>query len=526
MAGMRTSSRSNTCPTAWSASWGLSLVIVLLANLSPSSSRAAADTVGASPPRLELSACRLKGVAHEARCGVLKRPLNPAEPAGPQIDVHVAVLPALARNKLPDPVLMFAGGPGQSAIELAGPVSQQLGRFLNRRDLVLIDQRGTGQSAPLRCEDAESTRSSRLQDMLDPSAEDRRTLACLTRLKALPYGDLRYFTTTIAMQDVEAVRLALGLGPINAIGGSYGTRAVLEYQRQFPDSVRRAVIDGVAPPDMVLMRSMSTDVQAAFDALLASCAQSPDCQRRYPDLAGQWRKLLGSLPREVTLEHPITGQPERVTLTRDAVITLIRTPLYAPMLAAALPLAISEAANGRFMPLLGLGLGSIGGGRGMGLSTGMHFSVVCAEDLPRLATATDVPGGDVGQGNENMYRRVCSQWPQGAVPPAFYSVPAARHPVLLLSGSLDPVTPPRHAQRVAGLLGPQAAQVVVPNVGHGVMGLGCVRDVVYRFVDQPNPAKALADVKTDAACAANLPRPPAFVPVGAATAVTAGEGAK
>ena len=96
--------------------------------------------------------CRLRGVEHEALCGVIARPLDPAQPQSVQIDVHFAVLPALARNKLPDPVFFFAGGPGQSAIEIAATVGAMLGRFTNRRDIVLIDQRGVGKSAPLVCD--------------------------------------------------------------------------------------------------------------------------------------------------------------------------------------------------------------------------------------------------------------------------------------------------------------------------------------------------------------------------------------
>jgi dienelactone hydrolase len=148
---------------------------------------------------------------------------------------------------------------------------------------------------------------------------------------------------------------------------------------------------------------------------------------------------------------------------------------------------------------------------------GMHFSVVCAEDAPRLALAGPAPGGDFGDASERLYRQVCADWPRGEVPAAFYTVPASPVPVLVMSGAIDPVTPPRHGQRVAQALGAQAVHIVVPNAGHGVMSLGCLRDVIYRFVDQPDGAQALANVKADAACASHLPRPPAFVPVRAAS---------
>ena len=137
-------------------------------------------------------------------------------------------------------------------------------------------------------------------------------------------------------------------------------------------------------------------------------------------------------------------------------------------------------------------------------------SVVCAEDLPLLDKATDTPGTDFGINQATLYRRACADWPRGAVPDSFYSVPASATPVLLLSGGLDPATPPRHGERVAKLLGANALHAVVPNAGHGVMQLGCMRDVIYRFVDAADDTAALA---VDAACVKSIPRPPAFVPI-------------
>ena len=218
---------------------------------------------------LTLQPCRLKGVEHDALCGSLARPLDPGRPDGTQIEIRVAVLPAVARNKKADPVLFFAGGPGQSAIDLAGMLSRMYSRFLNRRDLILIDQRGTGRSAPLMCDPESPTRP--LVDSIDPSRQAKLVLECRDALQKLPYGDLRQFTTSIGVADADAVREALGVARVNLIGGSYGTRAVLDYMRQFPGSVRRAVIDGVAPPDMSRPGSFSSETQRAFDALLADC---------------------------------------------------------------------------------------------------------------------------------------------------------------------------------------------------------------------------------------------------------------
>ena len=256
----------------------------------------------ATPAAAVLEPCRLIGVEHGALCGHLTRPLDPAQPTGRAIELHFAVLPALARNKKQDPIFFFAGGPGQSAIDLAGPLAQRLARFSNRRDIVLIDQRGTGRSAPLKCDEERATRP--LSEMLDTELQIAQLRACRQTLAALPYGDLRQYTTTVAMQDAEAVRQSLGAERINLVGASYGTRAVLEYMRQYPQRVRRAVIDGVAPPDMVLPASFAPDSQAAFDAMLSACENDAACAARYPALRKQWARLLASLPQEVMLIHP------------------------------------------------------------------------------------------------------------------------------------------------------------------------------------------------------------------------------
>lgn len=474
----------------------------------------AAIAPAAAERSAHLKPCRLAGVEHEALCGTTPRPLVPGQPSGPIIDVHYAVLPALARNRQPDPVFFFAGGPGQSAMDLAGHVSRLLARVANRRDIVLVDQRGTGRSAPLTCEESEPTGT--LADRVDVARAIQRLQACRVRLEQLPHGRLQHYTTGVAMQDVDAVRQALGATQINLVGGSYGTRAALEYMRQFPQSVRRAVLDGVAPPDMVLPASFSPDNQAALDAVVESCTAEKACAARVPNLRQRWKALLASLPRTVRAAHPVTGQVQSLEITRDSVLGMARSPLYVPALAAALPFAVFEAAEGRFEPLLGLST-ALASGRPMPMAEGMHFSVVCAEDLPRLAHSGDPPAADFGEMAVDMYRQVCTGWPRGAVPPAFYSVPPAPAATLVLSGGADPVTPPRHGERVSKALGPKARHEVVAQAGHGVMGVACMPDVLLRFLNAPSDEEAL---KVETGCAKDIPRPAAFFPPQAPAGVT------
>jgi len=462
--------------------------------------------VAAAP--LEWHPCWLRGLVHEARCGHLLRPLDPAQPEGRQIEIHVAVVPALARQSAADPVFFFAGGPGQSAIELAGPLASRFPRLSNRRDLVFVDQRGTGRSAPLRCPDDDEAAA--WQPLQDTPQRVARIASCREALQRLPHGDLRQYTTTIAMADVDAVRAALGAERIDAVGFSYGTRAALEYQRLFPQRLRRVVLDGVVPPDLLLPRSTEADNQAALEAVFDACARERACATRHPALRAQWQALLAGTPHELRLIHPLSGRPQSLLMTRELLLGLVRAPLYSPALAAALPQAIGDAAAGRWQALLGL---SSALGSGGVSASGMHFSVVCAEDQPRVEALPDRAASSVesADGISGVYRDVCAHWPRGAVPANFYTIPPAPVPVLLLSGGVDPVTPPRHAARAAQALGPKARHLVVAQAGHGVLALACVRDAATRFITAADDAEALA---VDLGCAAGVPRPPAFVPPG------------
>jgi pimeloyl-ACP methyl ester carboxylesterase len=279
--------------------------------------------------------------------------------------------------------------------------------------------------------------------------------------------------------------------------------------RQFPHAVRRAVIDGVAPPDMALPASASLDNQTAFDALLGACEQDAFCAKAYPRLRLDWATVLARLPKPVVLTHPLSGTPEHLTMTREVLLEAVRGPLYAPVMASALPRAITEAAQDHFDALLGLG--TLSGGRGPNrMAMGLHLSVLCAEDMPRLATSRDLPGKDFAAEFGRLYATACAYWPIGTVAAAFYVVPPSPAPVLLLSGGLDPVTPPRHGARVAQALGAKAQHVVVANAGHGVLSLGCMSEVLFRFIDVVDDAAAIA---VDASCAKNIPRPLVFVPV-------------
>jgi pimeloyl-ACP methyl ester carboxylesterase len=461
-----------------------------------------------------LKPCRVRGFEHDVRCGHVRRPLDPAQPTGASLAVHFVVVKAVARNKQADPLVFFAGGPGQSAIDVAAAMAQgPLARLGNRRDMVFIDQRGTGRSAPLHCDKPDD--AAPLAQQLDPAFQATRLKQCLTALSQSPLGDLRHYITSVAMADVDAVRAALGYQQVNVVGGSYGTRAALEYLRQFPARVRSAVIDGVAPADMVLPLASGQDAQAALDGVLAACEASLRCNERFPLLRTRWQRLLAQLhdqgPMRTTLTHPVSGLPEQVSIARATLLAAVRAPLYVPAYASALPQALHDATQGRFQTVFALA-SALSGGRNRSLRSaeGMHFAVVCNEDWVRAprAVAADLPTSDFGTTLADVYREVCSVVPQATVPAAFYALPPSRTPVLVLSGGDDPVTPARHGQRVADALGPQAQHVVVAHAGHGVLTMPCMRHVLYRFIEAADQPQA---VKPDLTCAAEVPRPLPFL---------------
>jgi pimeloyl-ACP methyl ester carboxylesterase len=469
-------------------------------------------------PQTAPTPCRIPGVAQEVLCGVVQRPLDATRPKGTQIDIHYAILPAVARRKREDAVFFIAGGPGQSAIDLMPHVLPLFTRLNQRRDVVFVDQRGTGRSAPLRCDPPKTNTLVGWAQSSDLAQSMQDAQDCLKRLNALPWvthpSDIGQFTTTQAMQDLNAVREQLGARSINLVAASYGTRAALDYQRQFPQTVRRMVLDGVVPPNMALHTSSGGDAQAALDAVWTACGAEPACQKRHGDLRTTWQQLLQSLPKDQLVNDPRTGQSEVLTITRDMVLAAVRGPLYAPSLTAALPQAVQDAAAGRWEGLAALA-SATAPRHGPPLYTGMHLSVVCAEDVKaaKPSTAPAVSSADFGDALAQRYTAICPLWPTVDIPPAFYQLKPSHVPVLLLSGGVDPVTPPRHAKQVAQALGNKVTQVVVPQASHGLMGLPCVPDLVFRYLDTPDNQTP----QVDGTCLQSLPRPLSFSFPGGAT---------
>lgn len=455
-----------------------------------------------------LEPCRLKGIEREVRCGQIRVPENPDAPDGRQLSIHYAVVPALAKNKAPDPLFIFAGGPGQAATRVAGRLQPVFAQINARRDLVYVDQRGTGGSNALECE--RPRRVQTLSESLDPTHALDQLRACLQTLHA----DLAQYATWIAVRDIDRVRAELGAATINLWGASYGTRAALEYLRQYPQHVRSVVLDGVAPATMALPASFALDSEAALRVMVENCQRQSACRQLYPTLDADIDALLATANKgtRVTVLHPITGAPESITLDRSVLAGLLRSPLYAPQLAALLPYAMARAGRGDYGPLFALHSALTSNVQGE-LAEVMHFAVVCAEDMPRVTPQMieALRSTRFGTGFVDLYRRACRLIPTRPVPSGFYDPPTANLPVLILSGGADPATPPRHGAAVARSL-PNARHFIAPNLGHGVTAQGCAPDLVSRFLR----SASFIDDKgkpIDGSCLAAIPPPPAYRPL-------------
>jgi pimeloyl-ACP methyl ester carboxylesterase len=447
---------------------------------------AACGMGGNAPARtLELAECRLPKLSVAAQCGKLAVPENRERPDGRNLDIFVAVLPANTAAPKPDPLIILAGGPGQAASQLA-PLALQLNEIRRTRDIVLIDQRGTGRSTPLLCDALKPSDDIAASFDLDPVP---KAMDCVKELAAKNV-DLTQYTTEAWVADIDAVRAALGYPTANLWGGSYGTRVALAYLRRHPERVRSMVLDGVAAPGMAIPRDIWPTRERALDDVLAACAARQTCRDRHPDLGGTLGRLqraFGPLGRAVEFQDPRTGRMRTGTLTFDLILGVLHGMTYTPDRAALLPEIIDRTAAGDFGPLFAAAQASLGEVSDQ-LTPALHYAVVCSEDAPRVTAdeRSELARLRSHALAANMLD-VCAIWPRGKPAPDAAAAVRSDVPVLLLSGALDPVTPPAGAAAVAATL-PNSRHVVAQGYGHIVSAQACVPRLIAAFVESANAA--------------------------------------
>jgi len=455
-------------------------------------------------PRSRLRPCAIPGAAEKLLCGTYSVWENRATKHGRKIDLHIVVAPALTPRPEPDPVFVFAGGPGAAATDEAGGWAGD--RILRaHRDVVMIDQRGTGSSHRLDCHLPRDPAD--VQAYFEPTLPPAEVRRCRAELER--NADLTQYTTSIAMDDIDEVREWLGYDRINLQGGSYGTRAAQVYMRRHGDHVRSAMLLGVAAMGQYLPLYHARDGKRSLDLVFDQCEAEAACAAAFPGLAAEHQRVLDGLDRargHATVKSPVDGSAVAVTIPRDAFSEQIRFMLYGAETSSAAPYVIHRAAQGDWEPFARVNMLSEPSFRAA-ISFGMHLSVTCAEDVPF------VPEGAVEPAIAGTYLRgyrilqqiaACKEWPRGAIPADFHAPLVSDIPTLLVSGQLDPVTPPRWAEMVAPHLS-RSMQLLFPAGHHGPGGLSnplCFRELVGRFI-----AAGTTD-GLDTSCVATMKPPP------------------
>jgi pimeloyl-ACP methyl ester carboxylesterase len=433
-----------------------------------------------------------------AGCATLEVELDRGVPGRGRLALAIARVPSSAKRPQPDPVVMLAGGPGQAARESYPLVATAFRDVLRTRDVILVDQRGTGGSHPLHCNVPDQSTAS------TPATPDdwRRSAAeCLAQLDIDP----RHFTTGDAVADLDDVRAALGVRQLNLVGISYGTRLALEYARRHPDRTRTLLLDGVVPPTLALGADHGRNLEDALERIFAACTRDARCTEKFADPKRTLEKLLADLresPIEVTYRDPWTDLERTDLLTADRVAGVIRLYAYVPALAAMLPYALTQAAAGQPERLMAQTT-MIESLVGEQIDIGLQLAVTCSEDAPLLERDRRPRATLLGEDFAGALVAQCSAWPRGRVEPDFHAPFVAALPALLLSGELDPVTPPRYGEEVvAGL--EHGRHIVARGQGHNVMTAGCLPRLIGQFV---RDADALA---LDTRCVDGLASVPPF----------------
>ncbi len=456
---------------------------------------------------IQLEPCRLDNPSGinsvAARCGYLEVPENPEAPSGAKIRLRVAVIAALRNQSAAEPLFIVSGGPGSAAGQFYATAAGAFERIRRNRDLVVVDQRGTGNSNALDCDfpddfDVDQLPMNRLRELIT---------ACRDKLKG---HQLEYYTTSIAVRDLDRVRTALGYERIALYGVSYGTRVVEHYARRFPERTRAVILDGVIVPELPIGPAIALDAQSTLDRVLAACDRDTDCQRKFPNLAPRLAILLDAVtrqPRGLDLPDPVTGRSQHVEVSRDYIVAAVRLLSYSSQTIAILPLLLDEAARNNLAPLVAQTVMTT---RTLSdqMSIGMHNSVVCAEDVPFYQSARidreALARTYIGTNQVDGLIEICKIWPRGVVDADLHAPLHSKVPALLLSGELDPVTPPANGAATAKDFA-DSLHIVAAGQGHGQLGAGCVPRLMAQFID------AGTAQNLDASCAKTIAGLPFFL---------------
>jgi pimeloyl-ACP methyl ester carboxylesterase len=465
------------------------------------STSSVAPGAGMTRGRIKLDPCNLTSVTKDAGCAKYEVFEDRAAKSGRKIALNIVVLPALSAKPSADPVFMIAGGPGQGAASVVKIAGDYLIKLRRERDLVFIDQRGTGESNLLSC--APATASDGMARYFTEGVNIENLRQCRSELEKK--ANLTLYTTAIAMDDLDEVRSALGYDKINVLGGSYGTYAGFVYLRQHPTSVRTAILEGVTTPDSKILLPFAKGVEHSLERMFSDCAADKDCNTAFPNLRAEFKELVAKIEKQPAVfesTNLINGKREQVTLSRNILSEQIRTFLYIPIYWRWLPLLIHEMNANNFGPFASLAHANVAGLVGQ-LAGGMSLSVMCAEDVPFITEEeikSNTSGTFYGDYRVRTSIKSCEQWPRAKVAASFIEPVKSDAPILMITGDLDPVAPSWLAAGASRFL-PNSRHVTIHNTGHHFR-FECVDNLIVEFLAK-GTAKGLDD-----SCAKAIERPP------------------
>jgi len=419
--------------------------------------------------------CYVEGVSDRLKCGFVTVPENSNKPDGKQIQVHYVVLPAVKNVNHEEALLAIAGGPGQSAIDNAAGFDAMLSKVRQQRDILLIDQRGTGRSNLLTCDEGAQSPLSFDDDNADTLAETQK---CLAKIDA----DVTQYGSLNAIKDFEAVRQHLGYKKLHIYGISYGTRMAQLYMRLYPTHLATVTLDGIVPMQQSVLE-IGASIDRGFDLLFKDCQETTACHVQFPELKAEFDQVAASLAKAPVMENvydPVTGEKTMLTMTRGKFYGSIRMALYQANVRALVPHAIHQAAKHNFQPILGLYSLTIDNA---GMAMGMHASVVCGEDMHRITPAMREQAQHSFMGKTMLegLEATCEVWKVPAVDDSFSEPISSDIPTLLLSGEIDPATPPSWGELAMEKL-TNAKHFVAPYATHGVAYQSCANNLIADLV--------------------------------------------
>lgn len=410
----------------------------------------------------ELEPCKGSGIAG-ALCGSFSVFEDRDAQAGRRIDIAVVILPAAQNDPAPDPVLFIAGGPGQAATSLVTFSNTAYSAVRQQRDLLFIDQRGTGNSNPLSCPGPfPSGDASVLGSLFPPDHIE----ACRDRLAAR--ADLGLYASHLAVDDMAEVLTTLGYETVNLIGTSFGTRVVQVFLKRHPERVRTAVMNGVVPVSRNVYMHAAANAQVAFELLIDECEGDPVCSARYPEVGARFWDLVGRFADgPIEVRRPLGT----VSFDRGDFGYAVRGMLYGELADDILLWTWDTYLTGDFTRFADYAIERAAWIASPTYGTGMHLSVICSEDIPYGQGDIDAlsAGTFLGRHLYDRYEAACQRWTQGSVPVGFHEQVVASVPVLLISGERDPVTPAAWGEEVAASLS-NSRHIIVPMGGHAILG--------------------------------------------------------